>query len=80
MNFKHDGGISDLNHQAHFRRRVDVASRLIQTLGIIFVGYDEKLAGSITLQFDGKPLSTPLRAPTCHGSFGRSKARLAMLR
>ena len=80
MNFKDDGGISDLNHAAHFSRRVYGASRLAQTAGIIFVRHDKKAAGFVAPQFDGQALQHVFKGLRLLGSFGRSKARLAMLR
>jgi len=54
VNLTHDSRVFDLKFQPHFRRCVHRASRLTQTAGVIFVGYDEKTAGSVAPQFDGQ--------------------------
>jgi hypothetical protein len=76
VNFKHNGGISDLHHTPHFSRRVHLASRLTQTLGVIFVGYDEKTAGGVAPQFDRQTLQNRFERS---GFLFRRRLRLAYM-
>jgi hypothetical protein len=53
VNLKHNGGIPDLNDTPNFSRRVNGASRLAQTTGIIFVRHDKKATRLGAPQLDG---------------------------
>jgi hypothetical protein len=54
VNLTDNCGISDPNHAPHFSPRIYVAPCFTQTMGISFVGHNEKTAGGITPKLDGQ--------------------------
>jgi hypothetical protein len=56
VNLTHNCGVSDPNDSSKFSRGVHDASRFAQTLGISFVGNDEKTPGCIAAQLQDEAL------------------------
>jgi integrase len=56
VNLMHSSGISDLNHSAHFSRRVHSASRFTEATGVVLVRNDEEAVPFRQVQFDSLAL------------------------